>query len=175
MTDRLPQCGFRVLDLSALVVGYSLAALLVRAFWPSPSFLTTVVLVVISIVFLWLGLAMSGPLVLARRRRATDPTARTQSHYTWAEVAWLIIGFYWIAMMVVLVPVRMHNAKLLDAGFIGVFPFLAALALRFLSPKGRAVTELDSHRRWTHRAAVGLLITWPFVWVALIMLGMTLP
>ena len=27
---------------------------------------------------------------------------------------------------------------------------------------------------WTHRAAVGLLLTWPFAWVALILLGKSL-
>lgn len=170
MTEQTTDQGFHLLDLSALVVGYGLASLLIRAFWPSAGEETTTVLIVIGLVYLWLGLAMSGPLVLARRRRV----AGHAKHYTWAELAWLIIGFYWIGMTVLIVPIRLRNTHLIDAGLLGVFPFLAAFVLRFLSPRRGTLSEPAGRRPWTHRTAVILLATWPVAWVALILLGKTL-
>ncbi len=58
------QRGFHRFDVAALVVGYSLASMLIRAYWPSPGSLSIAEAAVISLVFLWLGLAMSGPAVL---------------------------------------------------------------------------------------------------------------
>jgi len=170
MTETTTDRGFHLLDLSALVVGYGLASLLIRAFWPSASDETTAVVIVIGLIYLWLGMAMSGPLVLARHRRA----AGRAKHYTWAELAWLIIGFYWIGMTVLIVPIRMRHTHLLDAGLLGVFPFLAALVLRFLSRQRGDIGGSDARPNWTHRAAVALLATWPVAWVALILVGKTL-
>src|SRR4051812_29621485 len=100
--------GFHLLDLAAIVVGYGMASLLVRAFWPSGGRPPLAEAAVIVLVYAWLGLAMSGPLVLLIRR--ADPSAREVEQgtgvgdnaatsgvtRTWAELAWLIIGFYWI-------------------------------------------------------------------------------
>ena len=170
MTEGPTHRGFHLLDLTALVIGYSLASLLVRAFWPSAGEESTIVLVVIALIFLWLGMAMSGPLILGRRRRAADGAGT----FTWAELAWLVIGFYWIAMTVLIVPVRLHGTHLLDAGLLGAFPFLAGLGLRLLSPGRKRSVEATSTPHWTHRAAIVLLATWPVAWLALILLGKTL-
>src|SRR3954464_14019162 len=62
--------GIHLLDLAAVVVGYSLASLLVRAFWPAVEPLAVPELSVIAIAFLWLGMAMSGPIILMGHRRA---------------------------------------------------------------------------------------------------------
>ena len=167
MTEPTTDRGFHLLDLSALVMGYGLAALLVRAFWPAASDETAAVVVVIGLIFLWLGMAMSGPLVLARHRG----TAARAGVYTWAELAWLIIGFYWIVMTILVVPIRIRSMHLKDAGLLGAFPFLAAVVLRFLSPKRRRGGE---HASWTHLAAVVLLATWPVTWIGLILVGKTL-
>src|SRR4051812_48925126 len=62
-----PPSPFRIqlLDVSALVVGYGMAAVLFRAFWPIGG--VTVALGLFAVGFyLWLGLAMSGPLLLLR-------------------------------------------------------------------------------------------------------------
>jgi hypothetical protein len=167
MTEPTAARGFHLLDLCALVIGYGLASILVRAFWPSASEETAAVVTVISVVYAWLGVAMSGPLVLARRRTA----AARSTAYTWAELAWLIIGFYWIGMTILIVPIRLRHTHLTDAGLLGILPFLAALVLRLLSPRHPAPV---ADGRWTHRAAVGLLATWPVVWLLLILLGKTL-
>ena len=91
-----------------------------------------------------------------------------------AELAWLIIGFYWIVLTVLVVPVRLQRSPLFDATWIGLIPVAAALVLRFLHrPSRRSPPERDS-RHWTHHAAVGLLLTWPLAWIALILLGKSL-
>lgn len=169
MTDGATPRGFHLLDLSALVVGYGLASLLIRAFWTAASEETTAV-VTVALIYLWLGMAMSGPLVLFRYRRS----ASQKSPYTWAELAWLIIGFYWIGLTILMVPIRLRGTRVLDAGLVGVFPFLAALVLRFLSPRRSTETGAASTRTWTHRTAVGLLLSWPLIWLALILVGKTL-
>lgn len=167
--------GFHLLDMIALVVGYSLASLLVRAFWPSDGMSALPVLFVFGMAFLWLGLAMSGPVVLLGHRPSgsDSPESDLPRSRTWAELAWLIVGFYWIGLTILVVPVRMHNTRVLDTAFLGLFPILAAVGLRIFRPRLPSPPEGD--RSWTHRAAVGLLVTWPFAWVALILLGKNMP
>jgi hypothetical protein len=168
--------GLHLLDMLALMVGYGVASLLVRVFWPSDETPEPGNVVAIGVVYAWLGLAMSGPVVLAIHRRPSPRPSSAESSEseaapsrTWAELAWLIIGFYWIGLTVLVVPIRMAQSPLRDATVLGVFPILAALALRFIGPVPQA-----RHPGWTHHAAVGLLLTWPFAWIALILLGMTL-
>jgi hypothetical protein len=85
-----------LIDLAALVAGYAMASLLARAFWPMSGESEAAVFVVLGLAYLWLGLAMSGPLVLAVRRRGdrVDPAVNPPEALTWAEMAWSIIGFY---------------------------------------------------------------------------------
>jgi hypothetical protein len=206
MNNTAPARGFHLLDLSAIVVGYSMASLLVRAYWPAGGQPPLVEIAAIGLVFLWLGLAMSGPLVLLPHR-PTQPvaTARTgvagesirpgarkplrpgelgtpgdpkpalfAGTRTWAEVAWLIIGFYWIGLTVLVVPVRLHRSPLHDSALIGLFPIAAAVILRILDRPSRRRQPDQEGTTWTHRAAVGLLLTWPPAWIALILLGKSL-
>ena len=148
------------MDLAALVVGYAMAALLVSAFWPRSETPTAGVAVVLGLAYVWLGLAMGGPLVLWIDRRAEPGPAR----YTWAELSWLLIGGYWLALTLLVVPVRMRVTPL-----FGVFPIVAALALRvFVRPRPAPATDAAA---WTHRVGVGLVLTWPVAWAALILLS----
>ncbi len=167
---------FHLLDASALIVGYSLASMLVRSYWPETGMPDVGMILMIGMVYAWLGLAMSGPIVLLIRRPppavpvpGDEPMAEPR---TWAEVAWLIIGFYWIGLTLIVVPVRMHNTRVLDSAVLGVFPVLAALGLRFFGPS-HSVAQGDKSL-WTHRAGVALLLSWPFAWVGLIVLGKSL-
>ena len=170
--------GLHLLDISALVVGYGLGSMLIRAYWPDSGTPDAGPLTVIIGVFLWLGLAMSGPLVLLIRRPPlnsggvgpdvdAEPAPRT-----WAEHAWLIIGFYWIGLTILVVPTRAHGSRFLDSAVLGIFPVLAALGLRIFGPRPRG--RADGERAWTHRAGVALLVSWPFAWVGLILLGKSL-
>jgi hypothetical protein len=170
---------FYLLDAAALVVGYGLASLLVRAYWPRSGAPTVWEASAIGLVFLWLGLAMSGPVVLLIRRPAPaaeapgdDPRPEPR---TWAELAWMIIGYYWIALTVLVVPTRMDGGRFLDSALLGVFPVLAALVLRYVGPRRSWARERPAQGgpTWTHRAGVALLLTWPFAWVGLILLGKT--
>jgi hypothetical protein len=171
--------GFHLLDAAALVVGYGLASMLVRAYWPDSETPDAWAVMLIGLVYAWLGMAMSGPVVLLIRRppvaRAGSPDDDEESPAaprTWAELAWLIIGFYWIGLTVLIVPARMRGARFLDSAFLGVFPVIAALALRYLGHR-RALPPGDTSS-WTHRAGVALLLSWPFAWVGLIVLGKSL-
>jgi hypothetical protein len=187
--------GFHLVDLCALVLGYGMASLLVRAFWPSGEGPTVVEAVVIGLFYSWLGLAMSGPLVLLFRRPASPPVASEGggedqaagavpvkqapavpgAAHTWAELAWLIIGFYWIVLTVLAVPVRLNRSPLPDAALVGLFPIAAALILQRLDRRSRRPRPGPGDApAWTHRAAVGLLLTWPLAWIALILLGKSL-
>lgn len=168
--------GFHILDAAALIVGYGLASLLVRAYWPDSGTPDVWTVMMITVVYSWLGLAMSGPAVLLiRRPRPAEPDPDFESNVeprTWAEIAWLIIGFYWIGLTVLVVPARMHGSRFLDSALLGVFPIAAALWLRFFGPrKGLPPGDTSS---WTHRSGIALLLLWPFAWVGLIVLGKTL-
>jgi hypothetical protein len=173
MSGETGRAGFHLLDVAALVVGYGLASLLVRAYWPASGTPDAVETVVIGIVFCWLGLAMSGPAVLLAHRPplpASDDGPPRDSR-TWAELAWMVIGFYWIGLTVLVVPVRMRGSRFLDSAVLGLFPVLASVGLWLSSPR-RPLPQANV-AAWTHRAGVALLLTWPFAWVALILLGKT--
>jgi len=200
-----PRKSLHMIDLSALVVGYSLAALLIRAFWHSPETTATALTVVLALVYGWLGLAMSGPIVLLLDRRAaprsesskterrmtgaraekqlleqdargrgrqagdrTPSEADSSARYTRAELAWLSIGAYWIAMTFLVVPARLHDTPL---ALVAVLQIVAGLALWVFSPRRRASEAKET--TWTHRAAIVLLVTWPVAWVAMILLSKT--
>src|SRR3954468_21315737 len=64
--------GLRLHDLIGLIVGYGMAALLVRSFWPRLRPLSGIPAAALGLEFLWLGLAMSGPIVLLLDRRGAS-------------------------------------------------------------------------------------------------------
>jgi hypothetical protein len=157
-----------MLDLSALVVGYGLAALLMRAFWPSSAEPTVPLAVVLGLEYLWLGLAMSGPIVLLLDHRVVHPWGDDASgRATWAELAWLLIGIYWIGLAVLVVPARLSIRP-----WFGLLPLVAVLGQWLLGPRHRRSQAVET--TWTHRVAVALLVTWPLAWMALILLSKTL-
>ena len=164
-----------LIDVVALVVGYGLAAVLFRAFWPKSGVTLGVGLFAIGF-YTWLGLAMSGPLLLIRHRgrlsrRVNIPkTAEVgePSIRTWAEKAWLVIGVYWIVMGVFILPVRMHVFRLTDMVLFGVVPVAGGLVFRLFT---QGTTHPGDLLPWTHRAALTLLWTWPVAWLCLIVLG----
>ena len=175
MARREDRSGLHLLDVAALVVGYGLASMLVRAYWPESSTPAIWAVIVIALVYVWIGLAMSGPVVLLIRRPAAEPTVDDDSPApprTWAETAWLIIGFYWIGLTILVVPARPRGNRFLDSALLGVFPVLAALGLRFFGPRGTAVAGDSS--AWTHQVGIALLLSWPFAWVGLIILAHSL-
>jgi hypothetical protein len=164
-------------DILALVVGYGMAALIFRAFWP-PSQPPVAVAVPVLGFYFWLGLAMSGPIILFRRgpRRfrageSSIPGVPIGSR-TWAELAWLIIGIYWIALGLIVIPARLQEFKLRDTVLFGLVPVTVALGFRLFGPRRSA--EPGGAIGWTHRAAVALLCTWPIAWICLIALATAL-
>lgn len=180
MTRPSPRFRFQIQEILALVVGYGMAALLVRAFWPAsglPRSLGPPALVL----YLWLGLAMSGPILLLRHRerpqRPTEPEPSPASSSpvgtrTWAEWAWLCIGVYWIVLGLVLIPSRLREFRFGDAILFGLVPIVVALVFRLFGPQTRAERPAAI---WTHLAAVALMASWPIAWACLIILGQRLP
>ena len=120
---------------------------------------------------------MSGPVVLLIRRppAAAGPTTRTRrpGDRTWAELAWMIIGFYWIGLTVLVVPVRIGD-RFLDSAVLGLFPVLAGARALVLRPPGADPARRGRERPGPTAAGRSLLLTWPFAWMALILLGKTL-
>ncbi len=141
-SDDIHSGGMRVLDLLGLVVGYALAALAVRALWPAGVTPRGPTLIVVFLFYGWLGLAMSGPFVLLRRTNDVDKVRREVSRppkrarigqplelrpeppprYSRAESAWLLIGGYWIAAAVLVLPTRIPSRS---APILGLLPFVA--------------------------------------------------
>jgi hypothetical protein len=174
-------------DILALVVGYGMAALLFRAFWPIHPAWSMLGLPSAGL-YLWLGMAMSGPIIFLRRRlsgprhEATETASENaveqplprrdgpghRSGTTWAERAWLLIGAYWIVLGIFIIPARLHEFKLGDVILFGLAPVVVAIGLRVLGPSGRGP---DPIRSWTHTTGIALLVTWPLAWICLIVLG----
>lgn len=175
LSFRLPfRLRAQLQDILALVVGYGLAALLFRAFWPSSTPSPALGVPGLGL-YLWLGLAMSGPIILLRdgprirRRSGSGGGSPPVAARTWAELAWLLIGIYWIVLGFFVIPVRLRDFRFGDAVLFGLVPLLVALGMRVLGPKpaqGPGATTA-----WTHAAAVILLATWPVAWVCLRLLG----
>ena len=92
------------------MVGYGMAALLCRAFWPASR--PSPALGVPGIgVYLWLGLAMSGPVILLRdvsgprqtpSQRRISPHVGSFTHL--GRASWMLIGIYWIVVSLIAIP-----------------------------------------------------------------------
>jgi hypothetical protein len=175
-----PRIRLQIQDVLALIVGYAMAALFVRALWPSSGLPASLGLPALAL-YLWLGLAMSGPMLLWRRESrppgppgsASVPGRMPASMRTWAEWAWLFIGMYWILMGLFLIPSRLGGFRFADALLYGLVPVVVAVVLRLFAPPGPRAERPAAI--WTHLAAVGLLITWPIAWACLMILGRYLP
>jgi hypothetical protein len=165
---------FQLQDILAVTVGYGLATLFFRAFWPdqSPSALMGVAGIGL---YLWLGMAMSGPIALLRRRSrlsgSSEPGERSTRapFYTWAELAWMLIGTYWIVLGLFVIRARLPDFKLGDLVLFGLVPFAVALLFRVFGPS--STRENEATHAWTHTVAVIIVATWPIAWISLILLG----
>ena len=166
---------FQIREVLALVVGYGLAALFFRAFWPADG-PPTWLIVPATVLYAWLGLALSGPILLLRpgpRDRETEAAgaaaqpAGVGSH-TWAEWAWLFVGCYWIVLGLFVIPARLRPFGSGDVLLFGLVPILAALVFRLVGPKANAARATPG---WTHPAAVWLLLSWPVAWGCLVAVG----
>jgi len=190
--------GLRIHDLVGLVVGYRMAALLARSLWPRTRPLVGIPAIALGLEMLWLGLAMSGPIILLLDRRgvpapggrpkrparpgrrisesepAGPPVGRSLAappgdsppRYTRAELAWLLIGGYWIALTLFVVPARSLDTPWALACLL---QFVAAMGVLVVVP--RRGNPSPGPPSWTHPAAVSLLATWPIAWIFLIALS----
>jgi hypothetical protein len=165
---------FQIRDILAVVVGYGLAALFFRAFWPAGGPPGRLIAPAMAL-YAWLGLALSGPILLWRRgprdpaagpTPTSGPPPGTGSH-TWAEWAWLFVGCYWIVLGLFIIPARLRDFGAGDVLVFGLVPIAAALCFRQIGSEAAARRKTD----WTHPAAVVLLLTWPLAWGCLVFVG----
>jgi hypothetical protein len=122
---------------------------------------------------------MSGPILLMRKntrsREASsngDGQAHPQHARTWAELAWLLIGVYWIVMGLFILPIRLESFRFGDTILFGLVPVVATVVFLLFGP--RSSPQEAAAVSWTHQVAVGLLWTWPIAWFCLIVLGQTM-
>ncbi len=174
-----PRLRLAIRDVLSMVVGYAMAAALFRAFWPERA-LPAWVLAAAAILYAWMGLAMSGPVLLARRRpvaadtppapdgRRPSSTGAAGPTHTWAELIWLFVGIYWTALGLFVLAVRIPSFRTPDAMLFGLLPLTAVLA-RAIDLKQRGAAGLEWS--WTHVVAIGLLWTWPVAWGCLFAVG----
>lgn len=150
--------GPKIHDLIGLVVGYGMAALLARSFWPKSRPLEGFPGIALVFEFCWLGLAMSGPIILLLDRRGAPAPlprgklpkrpgrlissigppeapvgqgpARAPSKsapaFTRAELAWMVIGGYWIGLTMFVVPALSIDTPW---ALVGLLQIVAALGL----------------------------------------------
>jgi hypothetical protein len=185
-------------DMAGLVVGFGLAALLVRAFWPSADWPSAEVGVVLSLVYLWLGLAMSGPVVLLLDRRAAPqrhttqrlrigqlPAAQVQAKdqarpagaeaepATDAPARYTRAELAWLSIGAYWIGMTflVVPARLHDTplGLVAVLQVVVAAGLWLFGPRTPQAQRPGSS--WTHVVAIGVLASWPLAWAALILLS----
>lgn len=163
-SERPPRwSGLTLLEAAALVIGYAVAALASRAIWPrsGPISLPTAALAVVC--YVWLGLAISGPFLLAVSHGHGRGSASDDEPITRAESAWILIGVYCAALGLLAAITRIHVPPAVSA-----LPLMIGVLFFILRRRRAAVVAT---RRWTRAAAVIVLMTWPAVWAAWIVLA----
>jgi len=163
--------GLRIHDLAGLVVGYGLAALLVRSFRAEFDPLETGRAVAVVFAFVWLGLAMSGPVILLLDARRPDPppgppSTHPPTRYSGMELAWIGAGGYFIALTLNVVSARNHESPLRLIIFTQVFVSAILVVSLSIHSKRGELAKVEA-TRWTSRVACWLMLTWPIAWVAL--------
>ena len=157
-------------DTLAVVIGYGMAAIFFRAFWPPTGLPAGLGLLAVGL-YLWLGLALSGPIILIRRgagRHRPSAEPPPTELFTWSEWAWLFVGIYWIVLGLFVIPARLDEFRAGDVLLFGLVPILVAVVLRLVGTK---VPTERSTAIWTHFAGIALLATWPVAWAFIIILG----
>lgn len=195
--------AMHLLDLVCLIIGFGLASLWVRAFWRAPDVLPVVWLPLIGLLYVWLGLAMSGPIVLLLQRRragqASEPGG--ERHLTGSppraedgSVAVPAGQAYsgttpepgaplrtraevaWLAIGAYWIGMTLIviPSRVHDTPLAFIAVFQIVAALALWVIPRRPILEAGKGGSWTHQAAILVLVTWPLAWVAMIVLSKTL-
>lgn len=179
--------GPRIGDLAGLVAGFGLAAFAVRSLAPGLTVSTAPTALALALLYLWLGLAMSGPAVLWLDRRGPAapgafPSTDATSRYTREEMAWIMVGCYLDAVALLVLPaLRLIGSRsgallIVSSAWILLLSLMVVSIVIFwrwcLPRPGRPVRErASSPGRWTRRAARLLLWTWPLAWALMVALA----
>jgi hypothetical protein len=167
--------GLRIQDLIGLVFGYGLATLLVRTFGGKLDALSTEEFIALVLLYVWLGLVMSGPLILLLDRRGPAepsqiPTTHPPSRYSGEELAWLGIGVYFIALTLLIGSAQLHRKTPWFLMLVVQVIVVVALFAWLMVDRQKRARNPPSRPRWTRRAAGVILLTWPVAWILLVLL-----
>lgn len=204
MSDPAPRRALHLLDLVCLIIGFGLASLWVRAFWRAPDVLPVVWLPIIALLYAWLGLAMSGPIVLLLERRRGRPPreAGAGRHLTGspprsedgtvelpggrpersapagsnlAHRTRAEVAWLAIGAYWIGMTLIVVPSRVHDTPLAFIALFQIVAALALWVIPRRPLLEAGGDGvSWTHHAAVLVLATWPVAWVAMILLSRTL-
>jgi hypothetical protein len=160
-----------VTDIGGLVVGFSVAGYVFRGTILAIHDAGAVALsLMAAIVFVWLGVVVAGPIVMALRRVQHG----RRSKLTAGEGMWVLLGMLWLVVGVArrLRPVdmvTMTNVAGITAAFAAsVAPILFVLHWRFERKRPSAAGPLG----WCHHAGVFCAAAWPAGWtLAAFLLG----
>ncbi len=166
-----PPRGPYVRDMIGLVVGYGLATSLVRRYLDDFQAVTVWRGFFLAVAFVWLGLAMSGPLVLLLHRRPPMPhddvpTTNPRGRFSNAEIAWILLGSYFMLITVLFVPAS--RGESLWANLVLIHLLASAILLVWLPWRVRKSERGGNHAvRWTNVAAKWVVAAWPLAWIAM--------
>ena len=191
----------RLIDLAAMVVGYGLAAILFRAFWPHTGVPPALGIFAVCF-YIWLGLAMSGPLLLlpnhsralekpatdrAKNRQPSPAADRLEVHKSSLQAAhtegrmsgpqaghtWAEMAWLVIGVYWVTLGVFILPVRLQRFRFGDAILFGAVplLAGLVFYLFGPHDGAHGGETAWTHRMAVWLLLAWPIAWLCLIVVS----
>ncbi|GEM_PF-1098262 len=154
-------------DLIGLVVGFAWAGKIFRDALGAGETGGFGRVVALGVGFVWLGLAMAGPIVLTMRR--VQHGRRMQ--LTAGETLWVALGGLWLLVG------ACHTFQDFDPTTLANLATRAAAASAGIGPIALVILWHSQRRRpeaaqytWCHRAGVVLGAAWPAAWVATLLI-----
>jgi hypothetical protein len=157
-----------ITDLIGLVVGFAWSGKVLRDAVGSDEIGRQGRVVAIGVGFVWLGMAMAGPFVLAFRRLQHGRRVQLAA----GEVLWVVLGVFWMMASLCYTfqdvdPAALANVATRLAAASAALGPIALVVLWHLQRRRAATTTQFT---WCHQAGILLAATWPAAWVATLLI-----